>query len=477
MIVQVKTILLVFAFACPSLLFVQQNAAPNPVMLTVDQALDHALSYNLGYAIEESKVTIKKREKDFSWNKFIPSLTLGSNLVRLNKDLSGSGVTAAGSPNAYGLYSVYPYSYSLDPWNLSMSFSAQLTLSFATLRQIDQAAIDYEASVLSFETAKKKLERDVRKSFNQLLALKDAIALTRKQIDNAQQRYLQAQATYKSGLASSLSVLQSQVALENKKPALQDQELGYRQALMAFAILLGFDARQSIDLKGNVDVPQDAQGLDPDVFIDRYLDRRLDVQAAWYGVKSVQNSLRLQEALRLPSLSIGFSADPTVANLFGTNPKTGKATDISDGNNWAQSSGNFFIGLRWQPDALIPGLSNWVSSEGLKDSIAQAKLGAEQARRAGAMEITGLVDRIRKSVSALQTLDLNVQLAQKAYQQTDTAYKAGNQTLLEVQDADVQLQAAQLQVINEKLNLANNMLDLGYALNADPKEYLQGVPK
>ena len=75
-----------------------------------------------------------------------------------------------------------------------------------------------------------------------------------------------------------------------------------------------------------------------------------------------------------------------------------------------------------------------------------------------------------QSTNALETLSKNVDSAKRAYQLTDEAYKSGARSLLEVQDAELQYQSAQLILLNEKQVLNSTLLDLETALNSTREE-------
>lgn len=445
----------------------EQAAAPTaaaPTKLTADEAVAFALGHNVGLMTENLKLAIAKRGNDFSWNKLMPTVSVSASLARMNvSTYSGLKPLSYTAPTT-----VMYYSQDVDPWTLGLNLTAQWSISVATIHSINQTAIDFQNSRISQETAQKRLERDIRKTFNSLLALQEALKLTERQIINAETRYKQALSSYNAGLTSNLQVLQAQVNWENKKPALEDQKLNYQQAMMGFAMSLGLDVQTPIVLDGSIKSGIPTKNIDANNLIAQHIDERLDIKALRGSVESLDNTIKLQESSRLPSLVVSYSADPTVSTLFDS------STDITKGDSWEQRSGMLMFMLRWQLDTLIPGLSTATAIDNLKDQKAQLQLGLDQAKTAAQMEIINLVNRIKKSADSLKTLALNVELAQQAYKQTDDAYRAGNQTLADVQDADVQQQAALFQVLNEQLTLANNLLDLEYALNTSKSDFLKG---
>ncbi len=140
--------------------------------------------------------------------------------------------------------------------------------------------------------------------------------------------------------------------------------------------------------------------------------------------------------------------------------------DITDRDNWQQSTGSITLALSWNLDEFIPTGTGDNRRQDATDQVKLASLAVGQARLAAKAEIRTLCGKIEKSTSALDTLSKNVASARRAYELTDEAYRSGARSLLEVQDAELQYQAAQLTLLNEKQVLNSNLLDLETALNA-----------
>lgn len=445
------------------------GAQEAPLSLTSDQAVALALEKNLGLQLEDLKVEVKNREKDYALNRFIPSLTTSATLSRQNTQTTVSALVpfpsaapGIGAPVSIpGVGTVYDGVLSLsrdvDPVNLSTSLQAQLPLSLALFTGIRQTVLDYESAVISREGAREKLSRDVRKAFYSLLALQESLGLTERQVESARQRYLQTQASFRSGLTPQLSMLQAQVAWENRKPSLEDQRLTFRQTLLGFKNLLGIPLEQEVVLQGSIQVPQlDLSSREEDL-VFRFLDRRLDLAALKAQGTSLENLIRLQQEALWPALVLMASVDPSLNAPF-------EGTSWESADNWKQRSGMISLTLSWKLDSWIPGSTAWVGIENLKTQARQLEVTRQQALRGAAMEVKIILARLKKSAQSLETLNLSVNLARKAYELSEAAYKAGSQSLLEVRDAELQLQGAQLQVLNEKLNFNNGLLDLEGAL-------------
>lgn len=426
--------------------------------LTIDQAVSEALTANIGLSAEQTKLGIKKRDKDLALNKLYPSVTAGTQVIDLNNP-EAYNVPVATNPSTYRTIYFTP-----DAMNLAVSLNVQFTLSAATILSIKQTAIDYDNATLSYEIARQRLTRDVRKLYFQLLVIQETIKVNQMQLDNAAERYRQALLNAESGSVPELTVLSAKVAWENRKPALEDLKVSYSQTLFGFESLLGRAPDASLLLAGTPDVKVPGTLPEANALVAKYLDRRLDVQSAQAQIRSADNVAKIQRSLQLPVFIAQYSADPMVNDPFSGD------VDIKDKNNWNQSSGMLMFALSWKLDTLVPTSSGDNQRKDANDQAQLARLNLEQVRLGAKSEVQSLALKIRKSTSALETLSKNVDSAKRAYQLTDEAYKSGARSLLEVQDAELQYQSAQLILLNEKQVLNSTLLDLETALNSTREE-------
>ncbi len=437
-----------------------------PMVLSIDKAVKLALENNLGLKSSRIDVEMKKRAADLSWNRFIPTVQASGTLMRWNKEQSGSA--AQGITEAFpgtGIYDTVAFaSYNLPRWGLSTGLDFSLNLSYALFKEIEGTKVDYAAGLISYETALKQLERDVRKNFYNILVFEENLNLMKQNLQAAGERYEQAKINYSNGLVPELSKLSAQVGYENLKPALSEMELGYANMLDGFKMLLGIDLSEDIDIEGTISV--NPIKLNTQKLTERFLQGRLDMQK----MKNSLLSLKIQRsALKLrtmtPMLVLGWNLDPA----YSLDPwENNWFENMND--NWSQQSGMLRITLAMSLDSLLPWSAAQAGIKDMGDGIRQLEIGISQAKSGAEMEIKSLVMQLNKSMVQLETLDLNVSLAKKAYRMSREAYNAGNKELLEVEDSERDLNNAKLEVLKEKYKYNTGLLDLEYALNASLKE-------
>ncbi len=441
----------------------------DPLVLTIDKAVKLALENNLGLKSSRIDVEMKKRASDLSWNRFIPTVQASGTMMRWNNEKLGSALTGFGTesviPGVGTAYSdVLSVGYNLPRWGLSAGLDFSLNLSYALFKEIEGTRVDYDAGLISYETALKQLERDVRKNFYNILVFEENLSLMEQNLKAAGERYEQAIINYSNGLVPELSKLSAQVGYENLKPALSEMKLGYATMLDGFKMLLGLDLSKDIDLEGTISV--DPVKLNTQKLTETFLPRRLDMQKMENSIQSLKiqrSALKLRTMT--PMLILGWNVDPSYSldpweNNWFENMK----------DNWNQQSGMLRITLAMSLDSLLPWSSAQAGIKDMGDGIRKMEIGFSQARTAAEMEIKSLVMQLNKSMAQLETLDLNVSLAEKAYNMSREAYNAGSKELLEVEDSERDLSNAKLEVLKEKYKYNTGILDLEYALNASLKE-------
>ncbi|MDA3941556.1 MAG: TolC family protein [Spirochaetia bacterium] len=419
------------------------------VILDIDKSVELALGNNLGLKSSRIDVEMKKRTTDHSWNNFIPTVQASANLMRWNTE------QIAGIPG---------FEVALDRWNLSTGLDISLNLSYALFKEMEGTKLDYEAGLITYEIALKQLERDVRKNFYNILVYEENLWLMEQNIEAANSRFEQAKINYKNGLVPELTVLSAQVGYENLKPALTEMNLGYETMKDGFKILLGIDLSEDITLEGDIVI--NPVSLDTEKLTNYFLGARLDIQSMNKSVQSLENAkstLKLQTMT--PMLILGLNFDPT----FQADPWENNWFE-NMGDNWSQQSGMFRMTLAMSLDPFLPWSKTQTGIKDMEDGITQLKLGITQARIGAEMEIKTLVMKLNKSMEQLETLILNISLAHEAYRMSQEAYDSGSRELLEVKDAERDLNTAKLEVLKEKYNYITGLLDLEYALNASLEE-------
>ena len=156
-------------------------AGAETLTLTVEDAVEMAVSQNL--RLKQSGIALRtlERAKDTGWNIFLPSM------------IAKHGVFHSNIPTSSAI---------TDPGNFGVNAALKLSLP---LNVGDGAGI--KSLRAKYEASRKRLERDVKTYFYSILASQENIRLQQANIDLAQKRYEQARNNFENGLKPEIEVL------------------------------------------------------------------------------------------------------------------------------------------------------------------------------------------------------------------------------------------------------------------------------
>ncbi|HSV56778.1 MAG TPA: TolC family protein, partial [Magnetospirillaceae bacterium] len=187
---------------------------------------------------------------------------------------------------------------------------------------------------------------------------------------------------------------------------------------------------------------------------------RLDIQSLVKAMETIQIAeSALWYRLMTPSLILGWNADPS----FRGDPWR---DDLFADGSWTQRAGMFRATLSLRLNGLFPFTQDGQELASLRDRREGLRANLAQSLRGAEMEIEGLVRNLERSRMQRSALELNVRLAERAYRLSEEAYRAGVSDLLEVQDAELEMRRARLELLKEDHANVIGLLELEYAVGA-----------
>jgi outer membrane protein TolC len=470
-------------FLCGGLLAAQESAqaapetplpggGPEARRLSADEAVRLAIQYNLGLETARIALDTKRRKSDLVWNQFLPDLEVRGTLAGDNEKSDPVSVTApiplpgSGTPITIpGVGSGTLYSsggvFVSDPrdvprWHVQGNISANLILTSALFAGIKTIRQDYQTGIVTFEKAKIQLERDVRKTYYQMLLLEESLTVQRDSLASAERQVGIAQANYNSGLAPELTLLQARVNRDNLLPDFEEFENNRKLAMANFAMLLGLPYDTRFEL---IPLTEDLRYADLDMteLISKAASGKIDILELQQQILYLKNA-RTAQALQLwtPNLILGWNWTPT----FIADPWK---DDWGNKDLW-QKSGAFSITLQWKLNNLFPFTKE---GQGLKDVDNQLKtlnIGLAQMVRGTELEVYNTVLSLEKTRASIAARNQTVALARESYNSTERAYRAGLQDSNSVQNAAEALRQARMGVAQQQFSYLLGLIDLEYAL-------------
>jgi outer membrane protein TolC len=347
----------------------------------------------------------------------------------------------------------------MPQWSMSAALSISLQLNYSMIEGMKNTRLDYEAGLLSYEKAKAQLERDVRKSYYNMLLLQENIKLKKESYAAAERQEETARASYRAGLAPELTLLQAQVAKENQKPELDELENNFKMLMAQFANNLGLPYDTAFEL-----IPAEASvnfiPLDVKELVSKAAGNRPDIQEIKQNIlllESTRKKTRL--SMYTPTLGLSWNIAPT----FNEDPWK----DAWFGKDKWTDRGSFSITLSFSLTSLLPWSAGAQGVKDINDGIKNLNIGLGQAVRGTELEVYNQILALQKIQASIEAMQKTADLAQRSYESTERAYRGGQQTLLQVQSAEDQLNQAKLGVLAQNFNYFLGLIDL---------EYIIGVP-
>jgi outer membrane protein TolC len=435
---------------CARAVFAQEPAPKKEVIrLSPEEAVERAVTNNLNLEAARVDLDTRKRQSDLVWNQFLPNLDVRGSLSRDNWASTTQEVD-------YRPLFFRPAA-TLPQWHVGGSFAVTLPFNFALFEGIKTIKLGYEAGLAGFATARAQMEREVRKMYNQILLLEANSALLQENYANTQRRAATAEENFKAGLAPRLTWLQAQVAVENMKPTINEMENNLKSIRANFAMVLGlpYDTEFEFDPldTGEFFIPSDVAEL-----ISTAAAGKPDILALQKAIQASQ-SARKAQAIRLytPVLTFAWNVAPSFSLALDPWKES-----WFNGDNWTKS-GSFTFTLAMNLNGFFPFTKEGQALKDTDNGLMQDKIHLAKTIRETEIEIYTKVNSLEKTRTTAEAQRMTVEMAQQAYRLTEEAYRAGLQDLLEVQNAELSLNQARLQLLTQQFNYVNDLIDLEYA--------------
>jgi len=409
---KIKKIALLFLMSAAffSVLFAEDEKR----VLTVEEAVILAADNNIDLKRNRLSLELLEKKDKFSWSGISPAANISGNFAKPLDDDTYS-------------------------WSVSAALSLNLTPSLYTTMK--SAALEYESGKISYEEAVRTVELNVRKAFYSLIYQNESIALSRRNLETARQRYELSRDKYNRGQLSELDLLSSQVNYENLKPSIESAVITYENNLALFKQMLGIDQSVQIELDGSLKEALPAGNIDSGTVADELPS----VKRIMRSIEAAENSLLATRFSAWgPSLTAGFSYGVSGSKML-SEPKT---------------SSQLSLGVRIPLDGYLPWSSGALGIASQKASLENLRLQLEDEKTSSVIQIENSLKGIRQAESQLASLNNNAELAQRSYDMTLAAYNYGSKDLLTLQNASDSLMQAKTQLQSQYYTIISAVLDL-----------------
>jgi len=388
---------------------------PQPLLLTLDQALEIALSENNTVKIADMTVEKTGYAKKGSYASLYPNVNISGSYQRtLQKqvmvmDMGGETMEIkVGRDN-----------------NISTSASASMPLVNASLwESLKLSGMDVEMAVEQARSSKIAMVKQVKQAFYAVLLAQESYEVMSQVYDNAQKNYEKTEQRFNVGKASEVERLRAQVTMLTAEPNVSSAENAVLLAKWQLKAVMGIDLGTEIEVLGK---------------LSDYTDQMLAPYASEDDLSGNSSLLQLDIQDRMLESTIRMQKKqyfPTLAASINYNYSAMGDKDLS----WFPSS-TAAVSLSIP---VFDGLQKHYAIKQTKVTRNMLALQREDTERNLRIAIRNYNDQMALCVKNYEAANATVGIAQKSYDISEKMFEVGKATQVELNDAQVSLMQAQL---------------------------------
>ena len=460
------------------LILEQADSSETPVIITLEQALEIALSENISVKVADMEIKRTEYAKKGTYAALFPQIdvsgayqrTIKKQVMYMDFDMGSLGGAMGGAgteggetqlpegveiPEGTDTGASMSDGLEVGRWNTwSAGVTAAMPLVNAQLwKSLKLSGLDVELAVEKARSSRLDMVTQVKNAYFATLFAKEAFEVYRQVYENALQNLEETEKKYKAQKASDMELLTAKTSVANAIPNVYNAEGSVILALWQLKAILGVDLDMNLDVTGKLEDWSQHMLYDIHQHDSISLDRNTTMKQLAIQAEMLAESIKVQKYANIPTLAVAFN--------FSYNAMT------NDFN---------FKEYRWTPYSYV-GLSlNIPIFAGGKryQQIRQAKNQYEQVKLQTVNTERQLKIAIRQSLNTMETNMKTyyaskdaIATAQKAYDIVEKSYQVGRSTLLEVNDAQLSLTQAQLGASQAVYNFLTAKAQLEQTLGQD----------
>lgn len=442
------------------------EASETPVIITLEQALEIALSENLSVKVADMEIERTGYAKKGAYAALFPQIDLTGSYQRTIKkqvmymdfDMSSlAGMSGVGGGAGEGSTEGLPggstggtgtgtgtgagageAGSSMDDGmevgrlnTLNGGVTAALPIVNAQLwKSIKLSGLDVELAVEKARASRLDMVTQVKNAFFGTLLAKEAFEVYKEVYENAVNNLEVTQKKYDAQKVSEFELVRAKTTVANAVPNVYNAESSVILSLWQLKAVLGVDLDMNIDVAGNLDDWSQQMFYDIHKHDSISLDHNTTMKQLAIQAEVLAENIKMQKFACIPSLAVAFN--------FSMNTM---ANDVS------------FSEFRWTPYSYV-GLSlnipifaggkRYQQIRQAKNQYAQVQLQTTNTERQLKIAIRQSLNTMETNMKSYYAAQDAVASAQKAYDIAEASYQVGRSTQTELNDAQLALTQAQL---------------------------------
>ena len=415
----VMALLTLFAFTANA-----QEAAPT-MHLTLDKAIELALSENPTMKVAEKEIELKEVSKTEAWQNLLPTVSLTGSVtynIKVAEIKTSMGSFKMGMDDS-------------NTWNGALQVSLPLYAP-AVYQTMSLTKSDLQLAVEKSRGSKIDLVNQVTKAYYQLMLAQDSYNVLNENYKLAETNFNIVNAMYEQGRVSEYDKISAEVQKNSAWPSVVSGKNAVEIAKLQLKVLMGITADVDLVIDDNLKNHEAEMTMVANNEIDLSNNsslRQIDMQGELLG-----RQRKLMKTSYLPTLALVGSYQ--YQSMSNTNWEINKF-------NWSNAS-SLTLSLNI-PIFKASNQTQLKSNKIQQYQLAETRINTE---RMLGMQAQSYIDNMTKSAEQLQSNKNAVELAQKGLEISQKRYDVGRGTILELTNSQVSL-------TNVKLSYNNTIYD------------------
>ena len=469
------------------------TAAEKPVVITLDQALQIALSENVAVKVADLEIKRTEYAKKGAYASLFPQIDLSASYQRTIKrqvmymdvDSKSMASMMGGSSSAdltkimQTLQTLHPEAFPSNPPapeteveqtesssasaggievgrlnTLNGGVTVAMPIINAQLWQgLKISGKDVELAVEKARASRLDMVSQVKSAFFGTLFAKEAQNVYQDVYNNAVSNYEETKRKFDAQKVSELELLRAKTNVASSITNLYNAESTVVLALWQFKAVLGVDLDMNLDVAGKLEDWSQQMFYDVHQHDSINVDNNSAIKQLAIQTEQLAQNIKLQKYANIPSLALAFN--------FSMNTM---ANDVS------------FSEFKWTPYSYVALSLNIPIFAGGKRHFAirqaqnqynQVKLQVDNTERQLKIAIRQQLNTMETNMKSYYAAQETTAMAQKAYDIAEASYRVGRSTQLELNDAQIALTQSQLTQYQAVYNFLNAKTQLEQTLGQD----------
>ena len=410
-----------FSVIAAALLLIPFCADAQSQVITLEQALEIAMSENVSVKVADLEIKRTEYAKKGAYAALYPQI-----------DLTGSYQRTIKKQVMYMTMNGQSMGIEVGKSNtINAGASAAMPVVNAQLwGSLKLSALDVELAVEKARSSRLEMVTQVKNAYYAVLMAEEAFSVYKEVYENAVLNLEETQKKFDAQKTSEFELVRAKTSVANAVPNVYNAESSVILALWQLKAVLGVDLDMDLDVAGKLEDHSQQMFYDIHQHDSVSLDNNSTMKQLAIQMEQLAQNIKLQKFANIPSLALAFNFS-----------YMSMADDIS------------FKEFPWTPYSTV-GLSlnipifaggkRYQAIRQAKNQHQQVQLQVENTERQLKIAIRQSLNSMEMNMKSYYAAQTAEESAQKAYDIAAASYKLGRGTLLDLNDAQLALTQSQL---------------------------------